>query len=167
MLSTGIKNAILFVLIILILHFLIKNITLEKEKSQLKAKEPGHVLSQESPQQPLSVAAKSPEEKKKELYKYVMDETDIEKFFEPKIIPEPNDAFDTSYDIACDGEKALHDESPSQKKVQKEVKNEANSAFLTIHEYADENALNGGALFDGLNGYDGFGSMYEEYKCGQ
>jgi hypothetical protein len=172
MLGTGLKNGILFVLIILILHFLVKNALIEKKMEHLSELQPvlksksDEVSVQKEPKLPPVVdqcgkkLPKSEEDMKNELLSYVMEDGD-----KPSGLPEPNENLN-HYNIACDARTIIKEESPFP--VAKNAKNPDRQAgnYLTIHEYSNESTLNGGKLFGNLEGYDEFGSFYEEYKCG-
>ena len=167
MLGTGIKNGILFVLIILILHFLIKNMLLEKtvpiefmrdETSDIPEKK---IVSEIAKNK----NSKTMEENKQDLYKYVMEDSEMEKFFEPQLLPEANDKFDNNYPVACDAKIIMDDEAVKTEKKTLTKPEQINNNFLVIHDYKDESSLNGGKLYDGLNGYDEYDNMYEEYRC--
>ena len=170
MLGTGLKNGILLILIILILHFLIKNMLLDQAGKRTienletveqvgKKGEPSIPSSQ--PMQP-----KSAEDNKNDLYKYVMEEGEMERFFEPQLLPEANDKFDKSYPVACDAKVIMTDDNITDVKKKAIRPEQLNNSFLVIHDYTDESPINGGKLFDGLTGYDEYNTMYEEYKCG-
>lgn len=175
MMGVGIKNIILFVLIILILHFLVKNAILEKKRDGKEHLKPENDVSdttiKTTKTEPLcnnnsAQLPKTVEEQKKELFQYVMDEAEIEKFFEPQLLPEPNDKFENEYSIACDARNAVKDPSVSDwKKKTKDPPNQSNN-YLVIHEYSDESGLNGGKLPGGLDGYDGYDNLFQDYKCG-
>jgi hypothetical protein len=169
MLGPGIKNGILFLLIIMILHFLIKNIQLEKysnmsqveDQKACDAKVKDAVESANIPDTPVTKELLvSHEDKKKELYKYVMESSDMEKI----AVPQANDDdFKNNYNLACDA-KSIMNKPEDFTKVQLKPRSDE-GPFLTIHEYKDESSLNGGVVFDGINGYDGLGSMYQSYSC--
>jgi hypothetical protein len=110
---------------------------------------------------------KSVEEHKKELFQYVMDEGEPDKFFETKPALEANDKFSNEYNIACDAKTIIKDTVLDARKNAKDPKSQ-NYNYLVIHEYNDESSLNGGKLLGGLDGYDSLNPiMYEEYKCGK
>ena len=99
------------------------------------------------------------EDKSKELYEYVMREE--EHFAEPQ----PNESFETQLPVACDANLIMKTNiSKDLPKEEKKLASQKNN-FLVIHEYEDESALNGGKVFDGLDGFDEYGDVYEEYKC--
>ena len=182
MLGTGLKNSLLLLLIILILHFLIKNLLLERlHASRQGAREPyaQDPSGNDGPVTATETDGKNPDVEecgqdkgetiKNDLYKYVMDDGEMEKFFEPKLmpqVPESSEKFDTKYPIACDAMSIMKDTGLPDARKKPKRPEQTNNGFLVIHDYSDESALNGGQLFDGLNGYDGIDTMYEEYKCG-
>jgi hypothetical protein len=160
MLATGIKNCVLFILIILILHFLIKNSLLDKNREHLVS------TTQQAAKEDTIEQHESKDNDKdndKELFKYVMEETEPSKFFEPQA----NDNFETASPVACDAKVIMNTSTFEEtKKKSHSPKNQQNN-FLTIHEYEKESGLNGGNLFDGLSGYDENYSNYEAYHCGK
>jgi hypothetical protein len=181
MLGTGFKNVILFILIILILHFLIKNAILERKNAGKEHLSPAPTNVTSSRQNTTSIIntpskdnvissmkhTKTPAEHKQELFKYVMEEDNIEKFFEPTIntiLPEPNDKFENEYNIACDARNAVTETIADRKKFNDPP--DQNNNFLVIHKYQDESTLNGGKLLGGLDGYDEYNTMFQSYKCG-
>jgi hypothetical protein len=159
MLGTGIKNGILLLLIIMIFHFLIKNAVLERQRTN----EP--IVSEGPNEGGLETVADAQHD---ELYKYVMDGDTKEEFDEgckPREKPQPSpETLDTTYPIACDATQVMQ---PKHDLKKKEKHPEQVNDFLVIHEYRDENPLNGGKLFDGLQGYDAYDAAYQDYKCGQ
>lgn len=164
MIGSGLKNGILFFLIILILHFLIKNILLERSKDTFIEQEKSDIKNINSikvDEKQYLHQEKSCDQKKEELYKYVMEAGDLE-----KIIPKSNDdSFQDQYNLVCDTKTIMEpkDKEASMKKPQKP--SEQAGSFLTIHEYTDESPLNGGNVFDGIGGYDGFDDVYQSYSC--
>lgn len=171
MLATGIKNGILLILIILIVHFLLKNYLLEKrggmvngDRLETLANPPEDILGLD-PVDNTSKAALLEKTKNTDLYKYVMEDGEMEKFFDPQLLPESNDKFDTAYPIACDAKPFVKDDTIDRKVKKPKNADQKNNGFLVVHDYMDENALNGGKLFDGLQGYDEYDSFYQEYKC--
>jgi hypothetical protein len=169
MLGTGFKNVLLFILIILILHFLIKNAILEKKGISLgfgKEHLTPENKSSDTKDNKKKNHVKTPDEHKQELFKYVMEDGEVEKFFEPsthKELPEPNDIFETEYSIACDASNAVK-ETPVPKKKGKSPDDQDNN-YLVIHQYKDESSLNGGKLLGGLHGYDSYLNNFQEYSC--
>ena len=186
MLGTGLKNSLLLLLIILILHFLIKNLLLERQHASKQGAREPYAQDPNGNDGPITTTAMEGKETgfevgreecgqdkgetiKNDLYKYVMDDGEMEKFFEPNIkqqVPEASEKFDTKYPIACDAMSIMKDTGLPDARKKPKRPEQANNGFLVIHDYSDESALNGGQLYDGLNGYDGIDTMYEEYKCG-
>jgi len=160
MFGVGVKNAILFMLIILILHFLIRNLMLEKHLSlSVKSEKKEQMQAIEREEDDFPFETKRVEDKSKELYEYVMREE--EHFTEPQ----PNESFETQLPVACDANLIMKTNiSKELPKEEKKLTSQKNP-FLVIHEYEDESALNGGKVFDGLDGFDEYGDVYEEYKC--
>lgn len=174
MIATGLKNALLLVLIVLILHFLLKNIIIERNKEHMKdSSRPAPFASNEKTPMleanvvgkpsaapvagadiaggngSAAVAPKSAAQQKKELMDFVMTDT-----------------ADNFYDIACDATPAMKQPTSQEKKPTKPTKDQQNN-FLVIHEYAEESGLNGGAVLGGFaSGWDGqFGASFQEYSC--
>ena len=157
MLGIAVKNAILFLLIILIIHFLLRNILIEKKGDTLQeVKEIPHT------KETVLLKTKNIEDQKNELLKFVMD--DIETFQEQPII---DSTYKNEISTLTDTKKGI---TPTTDNVpQKKGKRNPgqNDNFLVIHEYEDESSLNGGKVLDGLDGFGGFdkyGLMFEEYK---
>jgi hypothetical protein len=117
----------------------------------------------------------TPEDKKEELLKYVMNDMDMdmdmdmdtEHFGEKKhktgSIPVPNDDFEPEYNIACDAQNLIKPDDFERKKSKKPK--QKNNSYFFINEYKNESGLNGGQLLGGLDGYDMYDSVYQEYSC--
>ena len=172
MLGVGIKNAILLFLIIMILHFLIRNVLLEKSSRKEHFDKPVKE-SKDTTTAPENVENFMADidnlkpktmDKTNELLEFVMggESTFHESFLEP------NDAdFKQELPVACDARRILDDvkEAPKKKKNRKDPQQHNN--FLVIHEYEEENTLNGGKLFGGnLTGFDSFDTGFQSYSCG-
>ncbi len=169
MLGVGIKNALLMLLIILILHFLIKNVLVEQRSYNMKTEKPKvEVKDLEDDIQirdNIPTIEQNKADKKDELLKFVMDDegeakTNLEKFFEPIANEE---AFDDSYNIACDANLDTKKVIENSMKAPKKPNEQNANNFLIIHEYNNENVMNGGSL-GGLGGYDEYDSHYESYS---
>ena len=163
MLGVGLKNAILFVLIILILHFLIRSILLERETKHEKQKTEKyieHLKVEDNDDNEIDIPEKTIQDQKKELYDYVMNETYVD--VPP---PQPSDKFDPEMPVACDARAVLKPINTPDLVKKDGRKKDSRNNFLVIHEYEDESALNGGQVLDGLDGFDEYGLSYEEYKC--
>lgn len=172
MIGIGIKNAILFLLIILILHFLIKNMLLDRG-----------VISQPGK------AGVSGEHKyfenftdqKMKMMQYIMEEpSTIDKAFNEKIIqpcettkvndcpPMKSDDNKIERSMSCDNILKTSDDADAMKlkadcKLAQDKKD-----FMVIKEYENEKGLNGGELFDGLNAFDNYDMYFQTYssQCG-
>lgn len=168
MLGTGIKNAILLFLIILILHFLIKNTLLEK-RAETKSEEHIHKSEESSLTKAPVALASSPAtvaDKKKELFDFVMMEDDATVPAAKEGFVEPNDKFHNELPVACDAQRIMNEEHPVIAKSKKAKDKTSHGDYLVIHEYQDESSLNGGKMLGGLSGFDSYDTMYQEYKCG-
>ena len=169
MLGTGIKNGILLVLIILILHFLIKNMLIEHQGAPAKTllsklrDEAIENLSEKHDVAP--VEPESNQHQQQDLYKYVMDEGNMETFFEPELLPEANDKFDPSYPVACDATQIMDKQNTESLHKKPKQPTQQSNNFLVIHDYQDESPLNGGGGFDHLSGYDEYDTFYQDYAC--
>lgn len=197
MLAISIKNSILILLIVLILHFLIKNALMDKTnrtpKKEAVIKEPFENVPKpatEVKSQPLPVETKAcdalPErntqEEKDELLKYVFGaeakdcDEEINKYFQG-LSPDASatspatqtgcplprtDANALPLSTTCDPA-LLAFPKDTKKMSEKCVKQDTNQGML-LHQYEDENPMNGG-LFGGLNPFDNFSSSYEEYAA--
>jgi hypothetical protein len=172
MLGTGIKNAILLFLIILILHFLIKNTLMDKKPEGFSSLSSDKELNHKKEKKvefniekttPSLKPSSSMEDKKKELFDFVMmdDEPSTKEGF-----VEPNDKFHNELPVACDAKRIMNDEDPIIKKSKNAKDKTLHGDYLVIHEYEDESSLNGGSLLGGLSGFDSYDTMYQEYKCG-
>lgn len=170
MLGTGIKNAILLFLIILILHFLIKNTLLEKraeQKDDARVQKSDEVSLPKASAAPAAPAvAATAADKKKELFDFVMMEDDASLPIAKEGFVEPNDKFQNELPVACGAQKIMNDEHPIIAKSKKAKDKTSHGDYLVIHEYEDESSLNGGKLLGGLSGFDSYDTMYQEYKCG-
>ena len=160
MLNIGLKNAILFLLIILILHFLIKNILVDRKP--------------ETPAQQ-SYFEKFTEQRKKIMNFINSDEeTELNKAFDQKLIkectsestclPRKSDEHILPLSTTCDaGIQELKPDDPMKLKADCQLPQDYKS-FMVIKEYENEKGMNGGKLFDGLDAYDGFEDYFESYK---
>jgi hypothetical protein len=153
MLAIGIKNAILFFLIIMIMHFLLKNILFDK-------------------QQPQKSYFENFEEKQK-MMDYIFKESNSivkECNNEEKCLPiKTDDTVASSKDLptTCDAEVTEKKEEDMVVKADCQLSQEKKS-FMVIKEYENERGMNGGKLFDGLDAYDGYDLYFQTYssQCG-
>lgn len=160
MMSVGIKNAILLLLIIMILHFLIMNVLVEKslpskEKTPKKITETFKEASKET-----FVKESETDKKQDDLMAYVSSNNEFEEYVDA------NEAkFEKNMPVVCDTKTIMNDDEPVIMKVPKKEKTHDdtinNNNFLVIQEYEDESSLNGGKVFDGLCGYDEYGDTYQ------
>lgn len=153
MLSIAVKNSLLVILIILILHFMLKNHLLEQNAiisktltlegtSKIRPTTPRKEEGIESLQLTAD-PAKAKYNKEEELYKFVF-ETDAKQCDPPSHEPPVVD------------KGTLQKPKP----ISKQALNQTN---LVVNEYENESALNGGNLFGALSGYDGMESAYVEW----
>jgi hypothetical protein len=179
MLSVGIKNSILLLLIILILHFLIKNGVMDKGVGITSSVPPTLPSVTSSPPPPPSstkteppTSVKSGEHYKDDLLKFVFDddkqEKQLEKFFDPQAQPPfPDDkTLKPDFPLACNT-LSLMEEPKEELKLPKEIEKPSIGNYLVVNEYKDESVLNGGDLMKGLSGYDEFDDHFQSYECGK
>jgi hypothetical protein len=167
MLSLAVKNAILVTLIILILHFMIKNYIVEmpvprplqpvSEVKQDNVTNEHFTDTQIKPIEPIPQPKSAPDlidkkdalekkAKEDELYKFVFDDSEITSCSPPlketPYVPEP-----------------------SSIKAPKEPCKSSNLNFdnMFINEYDNESSLNGGTFFGGLSGYEITSNDYVSY----
>jgi hypothetical protein len=163
-LSIGIFNALLFLLVILILHFALKNLVLNKPKYESLVESA-----------PCKVSNINLESEKEDMLKYVLDDNDakisLDNYFKDKAVTNvPDDSCkhrnDQNYipvSTTCDPKmdanlftndmKVLKDcELPQDKK---------NYTLLKIYE--DEKPENGGDLYGGIKGYDDEDVYFSSY----
>lgn len=160
MIAIGIKNAILFLLIILIMHFLIKNMLLDRVTSGGKYFE-------------------NFTDQKMKMMQYIMEEpSSIDKAFSEKIIqpcdkendclPEKKDDNTTEKSMSCDNILQTSEDADGMK-IKADCKlNQDKKDFTVIKEYENEKVHNRGELFDGLNAFDNYDMYFQTYssQCG-
>lgn len=190
MLSLGIKNSILILLIILILHVLIKNAIIDKTRRSVKASAP----TKETFVAPAQIVKKNTSDKEcskpfetditseKEFLKYVYEDTDedieIDKYFKGLDVTK-DIAAPIASKLSCNQKKStgnmlpesttcdppLKNSSVSQLK-EKVVKGDCNLTqplnAMVLKVYEDENMMNGGDL-GGLSAYDDDALNFEGY----
>lgn len=189
-----IKNLILFILIILIGHFLVKNVLFDKGTPSTKL--PNIILDSsistkmQHPPQTETVGVISKQEKepegldkaKAELLKFV-DEGDegddsvnknVDKYFNTSISlpPVPTDDCKSAEQISqfplsttCD---------PNMQSLKTSITRDTprkpracinlTKNVLVLNEYDNENSMNGGELFNGLNAFDNFDNHFQLLK---
>ena len=191
MFGTVLKNAILFVLIILILHFLINNVLVEKkilnnkEKKKENNKEkingfdvPNEVdLERPKPERATSKNV----DKMKELYDYVFDEdasNDLNKYYDVDAgAIDANNKKDVEVKCAeelggnknyCNTTKPTQDELKAHygnfNKVQCEGDIDQDKHVYIVNKFKDEKPINGGAEDESnIVGFDGFDTTFDTY----
>jgi hypothetical protein len=183
MLSIGIKNAILFLLIILILHFLLKNILLDKkpDKSNLPSRSI-HSLNESSepsqPRQPIEYnnyfetfknGDCSSNDENKKMLDYLNEESIIKDCNKQQACPFPSRDDDSRLEVsgACDMD--LKPQPAETLKVKADchlLQDKKN--FTVIKEYENEKGINGGKLYDDIGAFDSYDSYFQTYssQCG-
>lgn len=166
MMNVGIKNALLLLMIILILHFLLMNIIADNKKVKnpqqtvTSHKQEDTHKTQETKQTETFECSKATEN---DLLAYVMQDEGMNAI-------ESNDTkFEVEMPIVCDTTKYLEKDDhlqissiPKPKKQKKDhMKAQINNNFLVIQEYENEKGLNGGKFFDGLCGFDEYGDSFQ------
>ena len=191
MFGTVLKNTILFVLIILILHFLINNVLVEKkilnnkEKKKENNKEkingfdvPNEVdLERPKPERATSKNV----DKMKELYDYVFDEdasNDLNKYYDVDAgAIDTNNKKDVEVKCAeelggnknyCNTTKPTQDELKAHygnfNKVQCEGDIDQDKHVYIVNKFKDEKPINGGAEDESnIVGFDGFDTTFDTY----
>ena len=190
MLGTAIKNTILFLLIILILHFLINNVLVEKKilvskevKNEKDGKEePKKVIVDLDLPKPENVTNNNviKVDKMKELYDYVFDEDatkDLDQYYSVDNDVEGANKKDVQVKCAeelggnknfCMTTKPTQDELKVHygnfDKVQCEGEIDQDKHVYLINKFKDEKPINGGAE-DSSNilGFDGFDTTFDAY----
>lgn len=155
MLSIGLKNGILFMLIVLILHFLVKNAIHDRSTDVT-----GNDINTDLHMENVSPVDKA-EERKQELYDFVMNES----FSQPAQSPQPNEEkLDDTFPVECDiTQPMLPPKDPVvQYRQNKSRKSADSSAFFVVGEYEQDKNNNGGNL-GGLSGYDEYQEQFELY----
>ena len=182
--AIALKNVILMSLIVLIFHFLLKNLKLEKQRKESKSKacvpytqvtieqqtcgnRDDDDSSEEEMEHASEQARKNPVE---ELHKFVFDDKDaiedIEKFY----IPVSNDPkFEEEYEIACDTnveEKKKVDAALIKLANKKDKYKNKELAFIKEYKENDkendkETMMTGGD-FVGLMAFDAYDSTFGE-----
>lgn len=166
MIAIGIKNAILFLLIILIMHFLIKNMLLDRVTAG------GKVTGEKKYFENFT-------DQKMKMMQYIMEEpSSIDQAFSEKIIkpcdkendclPEKKDNNTIERSMSCDNILQTSDDADAMKLKADCKLNQDKKDFMVIKEYEQEKGLNGGELFDGLNAFDNYDMYFQTYssQCG-
>ncbi len=187
MFAIGIKNSLLVLVIILIIHFYIKtkmldnNIKNEKKIVNDKVIEKFNLEECKEKNKEIKVDS----DDKEELFKYVFGDSkinltheDIDKYFSgedvskdvkslKKNCPEPEKRITKDYlELENCGPQL---EKPTFNYDKEKKKNECNIVqdknVLILSEYEKENSMNGGELYGGLDAYDTSGLNYLEFNC--
>jgi hypothetical protein len=132
MLNIGLKNAILFLLIILILHFLLKNVLVDKKELPNKAYFKAEKFTEQNYLDALF---------NQKLIKTCETNT---------CLPRKSDNNSLPLSTTCDTEiQELKPEDPMKLKADCKIPQDYKS-FMVIKEYENEKGINGGKLYDGL-----------------
>lgn len=177
--AAALKNVILMMLIILILHFLIKNINMERRLNEAREEQEEREDQEEreerqqiqliavctesqEEEEPIAVCGEKTEDHRNELQRFVFEEHgELEKFFVPV---ENDDNFENEYKIRCDLnliEKHKVDEV-LQRTVADNKKESRIDALSFLNEFTPEIPPLGD---DELMAYDSYGSMFGN-ACG-
>jgi len=165
MMNVGIKNAILLLLIIFILHFLVMNMITDKQiktnNGTTSNQEPSKLSNDDTKddkKEPFECETK----KDDDLLAYVMQG---ESGNQTEWVDSNDAKFEKEMPIVCDTKNILDPEPtlpPMKPKVSSKVKfAENNNNFLVIQEYENESGLNGGKFFDGLCGFDEYSDTFQ------
>lgn len=184
-LAIVIKNIILFILIIFIAHFVIKNFLLDKESVakpiqkhdivQTKQSSDAPPLLKDATEPTISKKEKEPEgldKAKADLLKFV-DEEDSEqtlnKYF-TKTSSIPTDDCKSKVEVSsfplsttCDPNiQTLHNKNNAKDNPKKPKQcTLLTKNVMVLNEYDNENTMNGGDLFNGLNAFDSFDNHFQ------
>lgn len=176
-LAIAIKNIILVVLIILILHFWLKSIVLSKKETYCPPT-PNTKLGDNkvvaSPSKDATV--------QNELLKYVNegDDDDLDRFFKNNPVTTDVDQAASSKDDVCKMKRddtqlplaqtcdtkvqKLEDVAPEAPRIKGECDlKQDKKNMMILAEYENEKDINGGSLFGDLNAFDTFDVNYESY----
>lgn len=167
MLGVALKNTILVVLIILIIHFLIKSFMLVPEKEAFS--EPPTGTCAGKPMQELDEyfgCKPAPEYKcsksdddasKKDVPMFVKMETEETKCNPYEGQPIPGTTCDPQFTVNNDVTKPLKSDC---------VLDQPNpNAFLILNQYENENQMNNEEWLDNIGLYDDFSSSFGGYQC--
>jgi hypothetical protein len=180
MLGLAVKNVILFTLIVLIFHFLIKNAIVDRYPgADRRSPMPLPTAQRENfvgqiRQEKQDGPALYDDEKKK-MMSYIMQESenDLDSMFAQKIItecgsgakeecPAKKDNAKLPLSTTCDANiQELKAEDPMKVKGDCKLPQD-HKGFMLIKEYENEKVLNGGALFDGLQAYDSYDDYFSQ-----
>lgn len=178
-----VKNIILFLLIVLIGHFLVKNFLIDKEDKNsplLIVQSPETIVqkqksSKDNTEPTIAKSEKEPEgldKAKAELLKFV-DEEETEHNLKPFFKDTSNVPTDdckskiqTSQfplSTTCDPNIQIVDAYTDKRKDAKKpnICTTLTKNVLVLNEYDNENVMNGGELFNGLNAFDSFDNHFQ------
>ena len=182
-LSIGIKNAILFLLCILILHFLIKNVLLDKKPDSglagpVKGEQDKGYFETFLPEfvnKNSNDKAVQQDAENQRMMEYVNSNkpTEIDFAFDQKLITpcEPKKCLEPRKDdmqlplsTTCDADIGILKDDSMKIKADCHLPQQHQN-FTLIKEYENEKVINGGALYEGLgiNAFDTFNDYYSGY----
>ena len=172
MMNVGIKNAILLLLIILILHFLLMNIIADHQQTRSLPNTTSPPLAQ--PSKEIEKGKESKKEtfecektKQDDLLAYVMQEEGGFGGLQADWVDSNDYKFDKELPVVCDTSKLLESDQnlpqmkPKVSSKETTTRGNINNNFLVIQEYENESGLNGGKVFDGLCGFDEYGDSFQ------
>lgn len=189
--ALAIKNTILVVLIILIVHFMVKNMLLEKplqpvQSAPIPAPKPTPVPVPSAdipPSKPSSDEVPKAKQEggldkaKEELLKFVSDDDeDLDKFFTKCTTSTPlssdnttcksNVPRDPPFPLSTTCDPAIQKlPSLTQSSLCAKKTTDTKKKVMILQEYQNENSMNGGDLYGGLKAYDMFDDHYQQYSC--
>lgn len=180
MFGAVIKNSILFILIILILHFLINNILIEKKIVKVDLDVKDEVKNGFDEQEDIDIDYPRPERntpnsKMQELYDYVFDKNaskDLDSYYKLDNDIDANNNKDTEVKCAddcnnyCNTTKPTHDELKAHygnfNKLQCTDNLDQDKHVYILNNYNDEKPMNGGKSKDcDIMAYDLSDNLYE------
>jgi len=155
MIGVAIKNTIIVILLILIIHFLIKTLSPSPSTLSKESLEPPHPKILSHPVFP-------PGYQEQEIG------ISLDDAFRDENIADKKETFANKQDKpnTCDPKlDSPHDDS---KPVKSEcVLDQPNpNAFLLLKQYDNENPMNNTKWIDNVNLYDEFGDRFSQYSCG-
>ena len=174
--AVAIKNVILMSLIVLIFHFLLKNLKLEKQLKESKSKAcvpyTQVTIEQQTCERPSEDDSSDdeahPDEANpvEELHKFVFDDKDASEDVEKFYIPVSNDPkFEEKYEIACDSnveEKKKVDAALTKLASKRDKYKGKELAFINEYKESDKETMMTGGDFVGLMAFDAYDSTFGE-----
>jgi hypothetical protein len=169
-LSIGIFNALLFLLVILIIHFSIKNFILDKKESfdGLNTDKPQYITTRLNTEEVekcevYNNTSNNLESEKENMLKYVLDESDeLDKYFKDRSVTNvPDDGCKQRTDqhiiplnTTCDPQM-----NPNEFNINKEVIADCElpqdkKHYSLLKVYDKESTMSGAPLYGGINAYD-------------